>query len=79
MSNSHDPHRETLPFIFNEDAYHIMLELHPSHVTILDILVFPNNQNVTPTKESFRDLTPDAKRAVINHVQRRHPGRMVHT
>lgn len=57
----------------------INLQLSDVQVSILSIDVYPNNQNVDPTAETFSDLTPQQRRAVINHINRKYPGKVIHT
>lgn len=68
-----------LPFLFDGDAMVLNLGLADKHVTILSIDVYPDNQNTAARAESFRDLAPHRKRAVINHINRKYPGKMIHT
>jgi hypothetical protein len=79
MSTLHDPSHDTIPFIYNGDSYIVHLELHPLHVQILHVLLYPNNQNYSPTQEDFRDLDPHARALALGKINRKHPGKMVKT
>lgn len=72
------PEPSSLPFLFDGDGLILHLRNEQRHVYLLSIDVFPNNENVTPTSENFLDLTPEARRAVIAHVNRKYPGKVVH-
>lgn len=65
--------RETIPLLFEDDAYELIVEVTESHVSVLEILRFPNNENVNPTSEKFFDLTPDCRDAIVRQINRRHP------
>lgn len=70
---------DDLPLFYQDDSYLIELIGAERVVKIKRILVFPGNQNVSPKVESFGDLDSRARRAVINQINLRHPGKMVHT
>lgn len=75
MSTSSEP---ILPLVHDNDSFEISIEvLSPSRVRILTIIRHENNANNTGTLISFRDLSPDTKRAVIQQVNRRYIGRSV--
>lgn len=67
-----------LPLIFEGDSF--IITLAPSGtkcVRILRILRYPNNRNGEGIEESFRDLNPEEKAAVIQQINRRHTGKSV--
>jgi hypothetical protein len=67
-----------LPLIFDGDSFIIDMEaVGLKCVRILRIIRYPHNQNTTGVEEHFHDLTPDAKRAIIRQINRRHVGKSV--
>lgn len=67
-----------LPLVYESDAYLIELGQESERIVrILRLLVFPDNRNGEPKFENFMDLAPSARRAVIEQVNRRYPGRTV--
>lgn len=69
-----------LPLVYDGDSFLIELSSPGERVVkITRILVFPDNVNSAPKHEKFSDLDSRARRAVINQINLRYPGRMVHT
>lgn len=68
---------DTLPLLHEGDAYVLELDISAPQVRLLSISRYPNNQNVEPTSENFRDLDPETKKAVVMQINRRYKGRMV--
>lgn len=70
---------ETLPLVHDDDGY--TLEIYPSekHVLLHRIIMYPNNRNGPDVIISFRDLSLEAKRAVIAQINRRYAGKVVRT
>lgn len=74
-----NPTTETLPLIYDGDSYHLSLSTHEHYVQLHEVVRYDDNQNVRGVALAFRDLPPDAKRAVIQQINRRYSGRMVKT
>lgn len=69
-----------LPLLHDGDSFLIELESPGDRVIkIHRILIFPDNLNGQPKVEKFGDLDSRARRAVIDQINRRFPGKMVHT
>ena len=68
---------DSLPLLHDGDAYVLTLDVGEKHVLLSSILIYPGNTNTEPSHSSFRDLPPEAKRAVITQINRRHKGKMV--
>ena len=78
MSNSPNGTPASVPFLYDGDGYAIHVRVADRHIYIDSVDVYPNNLNVDPTNESFMDLTPLARRAVIDHLNRKYPGKTIH-
>jgi len=68
---------DSLPLLHDGDAFVLELEVWPTHIQLLSILRYENNQDVVASHENFRDLDPYAKRAVIAQINRRYKTKMV--
>lgn len=84
MSFSRDnmprPTLPPLPMTLDGDSYIIYLgEIGTKCVKILQLHRFPHNDSRSGCVEAFSDLTPDAKRAIIQQVNRRYIGKTVLT
>lgn len=66
-----------LALLHGGDSYILDLLVEDKLVTLLRIRCYPNNENVCATEYAFRDLTPDAKTAIIHQINRTYSGRMV--
>lgn len=71
---------EVLPLLHDSDAFHLTLShVSPGRVRLERVVRYPYNQNVEGVEESFRDLDPETKRAIIRQINRRYIGRTVLT
>lgn len=68
---------ETLPLIYDGDAYSLDVVVSELLVVLHAILRYEGNRNCTAVSIKFFDLSPDARRAVLHAVQRRFEGRTV--
>lgn len=66
-----------IPLIFDDDSWEIYVEDSASALRISRLLRFANNRNVAPVELKFLDASPETRRAIIQQIQRRYPGRVV--
>lgn len=67
-----------LPLLHDGDSYIIYLkEVGQKCVKILQLHRYANNDSRNCVEESFGDLAPETKQAVILQVNRRHQGKTV--
>lgn len=72
MSNSSD----VLPLLHNGDAYELTLS-DANCVSLLRIVRYADNQNVSGTELRFFDLDPETRQAVLNQIRRRYEGKTI--
>lgn len=67
-----------IPLYHDGDGYLIEVAGGERVIKITRILVFPGNENSSPKVERFGDLDSRARSAIIQQINRRHVGKMVH-
>lgn len=73
------PLHDSLPFLYSDgDTYHLELQNEgEKFVRLISITRYLNNQNTMGIAEKFHDLHWHLKKALIEHINRRYPGKTV--
>lgn len=64
--------KETLPLLHDGDAFILALDVQPNYLQVTSIHRTPNNSNVNSVLENYHDLDPDAQKAIVAQIRRRH-------